>query len=360
MIEPGDNVQGRYSVIRELSTNKGAFGKIFEVEDKYSSESNKQVLKVLKVLKLSDFSNQDHKEKLKALFERAASVLRRIHHSGIPTVEQDGYFRDRCPRTQEVLHCLVMEKIEGEDLGEYIKNPQNQAISQQQALNWLKQLLGILKEIHPDFVHRDIKPDNIMLKPDNKLVLIDFGAVKALGETYLAIQGDNSRTAHPTAIGTPGYIPPEQQLGQPVELQSDFFALGRTFVHLLTKQHPFDFELNTKHQIIWREQSLQVSERFADLIDWMMEYDLRKRPKNADEILRELEAISKPQDTSDNLFAFLGSIGSIILNFFLLRLLNQAQIISEGEFLLLFITVIVLTICLFFPKIYKAFKKMIK
>ncbi len=358
MIQPEDIVQGRYLVKRELSKDKGAFGKIFEVEDQYLSNNNNKVLKVLKVLNLSDFSNEDHKNKLIELFKRATRVLKRMNHSGIPKVEEDGYFPWKSPHTEEVLHCLVMEKIEGQDLGEYIKDSQNPTISQQQALNCLKQLLEILKAIHPDFVHRDIKPDNIMLRPNNQLVLIDFGAVKAVGKTYLDIEGGESRTE----IGTSGFIPPEQQLGQPVKPQSDFFALGRTFVYLLTKQHPFNFELDSNNQLIWRDQAPQVSPHFADLIDWMMQDELKKRPRNVEDILRKVETISNSQakDRSNDLVSFLASVASIVLNFFLLRLLNQAGVIYKGLFLFLFIIVIVLTICLFFPKIYKALNKMVK
>lgn len=355
MIQPGDIVQGRYLVKRELGKDKGAFGKVFEVEDLYLSNNNHKVFKVLKALKLSNFK-EEQKLKLTELFMRSARVLKRMNHSGIPKVDEDGYFQCKSSHTQEFLPCLVMEKIEGQDLGEYLKDSQNPAISQPQAVNCLKQLLEILKEIHPDFVHRDIKPDNIMLKPDNQLVLIDFGAVKALGNTYVAMRQNSSRTA----IGTPGYIPPEQQWGEPVRTQSDFFALGRTFVHLLTKKDPFQFELDTNNQLIWREQAPQVSDSFADLIDWMMEYHWEKRPQDTEEILRELSAISKSQSLPDNRLSLLASGGSIALNLFLLREVNQAGLISDGLFLFFFIIVIVLTICLFFPKIYKALNKMVK
>ncbi|MDZ8184759.1 MAG: protein kinase [Nostoc sp. ChiSLP02] len=126
-----------------------------------------------------------------------------------------------------------MEKIEGVNLEQWMEFHNYQCISEAQALNWLKQLVEILALVHAhQYFHRDIKPQNIMLRPSGQLVLIDFGAVRQVTTTIVA---GNSHTR----IISQGYSPPEQQNGYSVQ-QSDFFALGRTFIFLLTGKEPQD------------------------------------------------------------------------------------------------------------------------
>jgi serine/threonine protein kinase len=145
------------------------------------------------------------------------------------------------------------------------------------ALNWLKQLVEILDKVHQQGLwHRDIKPSNIMLQPNGNLVLIDFGAV-GVGETRI-ISAD--------------YSPTEQMEGKTV-LQSDFFALGRTFVYLLTGKRPWDLRKNsTTERLIWRYLAPSISSNLAQLIDDLMAPAPANRPKNTQEILRRIQAIN--------------------------------------------------------------------
>ena len=272
MIQLGLILQNRYRVVQQLGV--GGFAETFEVNDRGTP-------KVLKVLNLENFSSPGKKQKVLSLFQREAHVLMQLNHSGIPRVEGDGYFT----WSDGILtrHCLVMEKIEGHNLQKWLQQNGNHPITQTQAIDWLKQLVVILDKLHEQqYFHRDIKPENIMLKPDGQLVLIDFGAVREVTNTYLIKIGDEEVTG----LYTPGYAPLEQMNGKAVP-QSDFYALGRTFVHLLTGKHPHQLP-EDEGDLIWRDCAIQVSEPLADLIDELMAFLPKQRPENSQMILQRL------------------------------------------------------------------------
>ncbi|MBD2667461.1 serine/threonine protein kinase [Richelia sinica FACHB-800] len=261
---------GRFRVMRLLSDKTG-FSNVYEA---YELDTPK----ILKVLK-DELANNN---KAVSLFQQEATVLRQLNHPGIP--KSEGYFQYQT-RLGMVLHCLVMEKIEGPNLEQWLRQQQNRPISQGQAITWLKQLAEILLLVHDNqYLHRDIKPSNIMIRPDGQLVLIDFGTAREITRTYLAQDGGM------TAIMSSGYSAPEQRSGQAVP-QSDFFALGTTFVFLLTGIHPedlYDPRLNT---LQWRHHATHVSPILLNFIDWLMSPFPEKRPLNARDILQRLGEI---------------------------------------------------------------------
>ena len=277
MIYPGKILHNRYQVIKKMGG--GGFGQIFEVDDSGTS-------KVLKVLNLANFSDIAIRQKAIALFQREAKILNQIRHSGIPCVESDGYFI--VEENQELpLHCLVMEKITGLNLQQWLKFESKQPLTTETALDWLIQLTQILQLLHQkNYFHRDIKPSNIMIKPDGKLVLVDFGAVREVTTSYLQ-QQKVEQTG--TVIISPGYTPPEQAEGHAVP-QSDFFALGRTFVYLLTLKSPIDLPKDTQTgELIWLNHASQVTPQLASLIDCLMAPFPGQRPQNTEEILQSLQ-----------------------------------------------------------------------
>ncbi|MEH2010143.1 serine/threonine protein kinase [Nostoc sp.] len=264
-------LEGQYRVTRQLGA--GGFAKTFEV-------NHANTLKVLKVLMLDD-------AKAVSLFQQEAQVLSHLNHPGIP--KGDGYFIFSPKNSQAPLHCLVMEKIEGLDLHQYMEQRGNRPIDEKLALLWLTQLANILHEVHQqNFFHRDIKPPNIMLKADGHLALIDFGTAREVTRTYhQKAAGQNI-----TGIISPGYTPLEQANGKAVP-QSDFFALGRTFVYLLTGKSPEQFSEDPRTgKLMWRDSALQTSKQVTGLIDYLMEAFPGKRPQNAQMILRCLSEIN--------------------------------------------------------------------
>ena len=114
----------------------------------------------MKVLK----NNNSH---LVELLEREASALQVLKHPGIPSVELNDFFTFLPNNSDQELYCLVMEKVAGENLEEWVEK--HGCISQNTALNYLEELINILDYIHENGVlHRDIKQSNIMRKPDGK------------------------------------------------------------------------------------------------------------------------------------------------------------------------------------------------
>ena len=258
---------------------EGGFAKTFEITDERGTA------KVLKVL-------LDNNPKAVSLFQREARVLASLQHQGIPKVEPDSYFTYFPHNSQQPLHCLVMEKIEGSNLEAWLRERNNRPITLQQALTWLKQLAEILQQIHQEqYFHRDIKPSNIMLRPSGELVLIDFGTVRQVTGTYLAKVGGGHQV---TGIVSPGYTPPEQANGKAVP-QSDFYALGRTFVYLLTGTDPNEFPEHPRTgELLWRDRARHLSPPIADFIDCLMAPFPGNRPQNAAVILQRIAELERP------------------------------------------------------------------
>jgi WD40 repeat protein len=267
-------LEGCYRVIRPMG--KGGFAKTFEVND------DSEVTKILKVL-------TENTAKAVSLFKQEAEILKRFNHPGIPNAEDSFEFFPH--NSQQPVYCLVMEKIEGENLQEYLQQRNNRPINEKQAFLWLKNLATILHEVHQqNLFHRDIKPSNIMRRTNGQLVLIDFGIAREVSETYEKKQAEGQITK----VLTDGYAPREQDLGQAVP-QSDFFALGRTFVHLLTGKYPVDL-MDDRYgdpctMINWREHASNISPIFADFIDNLMSPAIKNRPANTQAILDKLAEI---------------------------------------------------------------------
>jgi len=282
-------LQGRYQVMRLIS-DKSGFGKVYEA---YKGATPK----ILKVLKEGHNTNP----KVVELFQQEATVLSQLNHPGIPRIESDGYFQFFPRNRTEPLHCIIMEKIDGLDLKQWMKQQGNNPISEKQALNWLKQLADILHLVHQkNYFHRDIKPANIMIRSNGQLVLIDFGTARELTYTYLAEIGGAGGV---TKISSAGYTPPEQEKGHAVP-QSDFYALGRTFVYLLTGKQATDSTIYEPltDTFNWQPHAPQISPELAKIVDRLMAPTAAARHKNTQEILDDLAHISRQliQDKSTN------------------------------------------------------------
>lgn len=265
-------LNGRYRIVKTLGS--GGFGKTFEVDDRGDS-------RVLKVL----YRNHP---KAVTLFQQEAKVLARLKHPGIPRVESDGYFVFWPKGSEAPIHCLVMEKIDGANLQEWLQQ-QGKPINETQAIDWLRQLVDILERVHQQhYFHRDIKPLNIMRRPNGQLALIDFGTAREVTGTYLNKVGGGQNV---TEIISAGYTPPEQINGKAVP-QSDFYALGRTFVYLLTGKRPTEFLENPRTgKLLWREGAPQISDPLVQTIDYMMAPFPGNRPQHAGMILQTLAEV---------------------------------------------------------------------
>jgi serine/threonine-protein kinase len=160
--------------------------------------------------------------KAQELFEREARTLKTLHHPGIPKYYD--FFVEAGKK------YLAMELVHGQDLEKRVVNIG--PVTPTQAITWMLQTCDVLGYIHsqePPLIHRDIKPANLMVRAaDNRLVVLDFGAVKEIG------------TPPGTRIGAEGYCAPEQERGKPLT-QSDLYAIGATLIFLLTGEAPYKF-----------------------------------------------------------------------------------------------------------------------
>ncbi|MCZ8226145.1 MAG: protein kinase [Microcystis sp. LE19-84.1B] len=268
-------LNGKYRVSRLLSDTSG-FGIVYEAFEGFTA-------KILKVLQ----EKWNNEPKAVELFKREYDVLLELSRQNVTGVPQaDAYFQ-YSTRKGKILHCLVMEKVEGIDLEQWLK--QYDSLSQKRALKWLREITLILDKIHQqNWLHRDIKPPNIMLRNSGELVLIDFGTAREETQTYhQKVKGQQI-----TGITSAGYTPNEQQHGQAV-IQSDFHALGRTFVHLLTGKHPLEIYDAVNDVLSWREETENIHPLLLDFIDELMGRLPKNRPANTRVILQRLDEIER-------------------------------------------------------------------
>ena len=276
--------------LRELANNPFNYFEVFEVDDAGTQWNPSRKRRVMKVLKW-DTPN------LVKLIEHESLALQIIQHPNIPESTVDDFFTFVPKNSRLILHCLVMHKFEGENLEQWIES--NERISQSLALEWLKQLVEILDTVHrSDFFHRDIKPSNIVLQPNGQLALIDFGTARRLTNTYLAkVSGsggtDKGRGGRyeVTSVVTPYYTSLEQINGQAVP-QSDFYALGRTFVNLVTATPLSNLQTDKKTgRLLWRDKAPHIDKPFADFLDELMALFPGQRPQTTEIVLQRLEKL---------------------------------------------------------------------
>lgn len=269
----------RYLPLKPLG--KGGFGATFLACD---VESPNQKLCVIKRLQPPNDLKPEQVEKVKIAFFREAQVLESLgeNNLNIPTLYD--YFKVPLssqnlpyPNAPQELNVLVQQYIDGEDLHKALHRKGRFSESELQEI--LKQVLPVLKFIHSrDVVHRDIKPENIIRDRQGKLYLIDFGAVKQV------VSGVSIERS--LVFLTPAFAPPEQVFGKPVDSSADFYALAATCMYLLTGEDATTLRDNLM-QWHWRSK-VQVSQKFADILDKMLSPEPRYRFQSADEIIQLL------------------------------------------------------------------------
>ncbi|WP_017654052.1 serine/threonine protein kinase [Fortiea contorta] len=264
-------LQNRYRIKHPLQQRAFAYTEVFEIED-LITQNQPLVLKSLKEVTPD----------LWRLFEQEAAILTSLQHPGLPAGKT---LFPLILSTGRQLRCLVMEKIEGEDLQTWLSHHPG-VISYQTALDWLKQLTQILQFVHQEgFFHRDIKPANIMLNPEGKLVLIDFGTARQMTQTVV-----NGKSV--TVIVSLGYTAPEQIEGCAV-LQSDFYALGRTFIYLLTGIDPTSDRAPNFRTWYKYVKDRRTPPKFIALIQALTNFQPQRRPPTAQAILEKIADVEQ-------------------------------------------------------------------
>ena len=269
----GSILQSRYRVTTILG--QGGFGRTYLAED--LGRFNE--LCAIKEL-IPSQSDTYFLEKSKELFQREAAILYQIQHPQIPqfraTFEQDRRL------------FLVQDYVVGQTYKTLLDDRQRhgQTFSEAEILQLLRQMLPVLAHIHTKgIVHRDISPDNIILRDDNKPVLIDFGVVKELATRF-----QSANNPQPTTVGKLGYAPSEQiQTGRAYP-SSDLYSLAVTAVVLLTGKEPQ--ELFDDSILVWNwQQWVKVSPGLAQVLNRMLSYKPSDRYQSVAEVAKTLQAI---------------------------------------------------------------------
>jgi serine/threonine-protein kinase len=282
----GQLLDGRYQVVRSLS--RGAFGHTYLAQDTRIPGGRSCVIKHLQ----PESKDPRTLEKAKDLFHQEAEILAKLgSHNQIPTLWD--YFAP----DQEFY--LVQEFIDGHPLRDEISPAQKWTESQ--VISLLQDVLGILVFVHNQgdkgVIHRDIKPENIMRRQqDNKLVLIDFGAIKKVGSQQSNPGGQMGSVIAGTRIGTFGYAPPEQNIGKP-HLNSDIYALGMVAIEALTGIYPgtLNYDDNT-HELLW-QHLVSVSTGLAAILTQMVRSRWQDRYQSASEVLQALQQLGNSPHT---------------------------------------------------------------
>ena len=279
-LTPGTLLQNRYRIGRVIG--KGGMGDVYEVMH--------EQLNVRMALKRII---RDETALLEG-FENEARLLASLSHPALPRVTD--YFSDGD------IHCIVMEYIDGQDLSQILH--QRGAIPFAQVLQWAEQLLDVLIYLHmhqPQIIHRDIKPQNIKINEQNRVILLDFGIAKGRASV-----GTTSSTEHSISAYSRHYAAPEQIFGSGTDQRSDLFSLGATLYHALTNRQPVDVYERLSKINEGEPDPLQpansinsgVPAGIAEVIQRVMALNASARYSTAAELRKALTAAATPKQAA--------------------------------------------------------------
>ncbi|MBU6184870.1 MAG: serine/threonine-protein kinase [Synechococcales bacterium] len=263
----------RYRILHQLGG--GGFSEIFLAQDLQLPALPLCVVKRLSV----KHSNLTELNTAHRMFETEAEILHQLgKHHQIPTLlahfEESGEF------------YVVQDYIDGENLENQITQ-----LTQSQTLHLIREILEILQFIHAQgVIHRDIKPANLIRRRlDGKLVMIDFGAVKP----FHPQTGRGKQSAVTVGIGTPGYMPSEQAMGEP-RFNSDIYATGMVAIYGLTGKDPTTIPKNPQTgELLWQEAGTGfIDPQVEKIITKMVRYYFRDRYQTTSEVLNDLDCIN--------------------------------------------------------------------
>ena len=212
MTEIGTVIDGKYEILREIG--RGGMSVVYLAMD---THLNKQW--AVKEIRKKGSGRNDEIVVNSLLAE--ANMMKRLDHPALPRIVDI--------IDNGITIYVVMDYIEGESLDKILNEYGTQ--SEEKVIEWAMQIADALSYLHgqkPPIIYRDMKPANVMLKPEGNIKIIDFGIAREYKEQSLA---------DTTVLGTKGYAPPEQYSGQ-TDPRSDIYALGMTMHHLLTGADP--------------------------------------------------------------------------------------------------------------------------
>jgi serine/threonine protein kinase/Flp pilus assembly protein TadD len=277
----GSTFADRYQIIEELG--KGGMGKVYKVMDTKIKE--KIALKLLKPEIASDNKTIER-------FSNELKFSRKIRHENVCQMYD--------LNEEQGTHYITMEYVHGEDLKRLIRKMGQ--MSAGQAISLAKQVCEGLTEAHKlGVVHRDLKPQNIMVDEEGKARIMDFGIARSLKGKGMTGAG--------VMIGTPEYMSPEQVEGKDTDQRSDIYSLGVILYEMVTGRVPFEgdtpFTIGVKQKSEIpkepKELNSQVPSDLSGVIMKCLEKDKDKRYQSAGEVRSELGAIEKGIPTTERI-----------------------------------------------------------
>lgn len=276
MLEIGTMLSGRYEVLKRVGS--GGMADVYMAKD---HKLNRNV--AVKVLK----SEYVEDEKFLKKFETEAQAVARLSHPNIVNVYDVGI--------EDGINYIVMELAEGMTLKEYIRR--KGYLSPKETVEISLQIASAISHAHKNhIIHRDIKPQNILVSEIGNVKVTDFGIAKATSS--------NTVTSTATAMGSVHYISPEQAKGRFCDEKSDIYSLGITMYEMVTGHVPFDHENGVTIALMHLQNEItppsQVRDGIPDSLEKIILKCTMKKPEDryqtADELIADLKLVF--EDTS--------------------------------------------------------------
>jgi eukaryotic-like serine/threonine-protein kinase len=270
IFQPADVLAGRYEILKLLG--EGGMGAVYKAMDR---ELNRPI--ALKVIRPEFAANTS----ILARFKQELLLARQVTHRNVVRIFDLG--------DADGVKFITMEFIEGEDLRAFIK--ERTKVSPEDAVEIIQQVCRALEAAHGvGVIHRDLKPQNIMREANGRVVVMDFGLARTLGNDGMTQTG--------ALVGTMEYMSPEQALAKELDQRSDLFTTGLILYEMLTGVMPFRAE-SAVASLIKRnsERAAPVSDHdgsiprpLSNIVSKCLERDPNLRYQSAFELLRDLEA----------------------------------------------------------------------
>ena len=273
----------KYRLVNKLG--EGGMGSVYRAQRLFMND-----FVAIKFMRAEVMADADIRQR----FYQEAKVAARMKHPNVVTVFD-------CGDTTDGLVYLVMELLEGQSLGEMLQ--QGGPLELDQVIDTGIQICEALRcMLEHNVIHRDLKPDNIMLVPEAQggftVKVVDFGVAKVL-------EADAHLTRVQSRIGSPVYSSPELYLCKPVDHRTDLYGLGVIFYECLTGHVPFEALTQDEllsaivHKMPPRldKKITGFTSLMADLVHWLLAKDPNDRPRNAMEVAKCLETLRDSKKT---------------------------------------------------------------